>query len=417
MTISAVSWLVFNILSILVLGFYSMLEMACVSFNKVRLQYYVAKGNQRAIWLNSLLQNPSRLFGTTLIGVNLALVIGSECSREFYTAMGLNPNLAPFTQVLLVVIFGELAPMFAARHYSEHVAMLGIPLVYASSKVMEPLLWLISMTSKICNYFIGANSNEANLYLNQEELQKILEEQGEDNPLERDSAEFSAIAANIFSVRKKTVKQIMEPIATVSSLPSNATIKDMEKLLTKTGAAYIPIVSHDPSSIVAIAYPRDAIRASKTHRVREYARPPWFVSETTTMMHLLKQFRTNNESVAFILDKAGKTIGLVQLSGVLEEIFGKISYSAPLKSKSSQKLMIIDKTFPGKMTIGEFNAQFGVLIGQDPTMTLSDLMTSELAHHPQKGESVFIAPFSFTVKEASLMEVKTVSISTSIYND
>ena len=60
---SAVYWLIFNLLSIIVLAFYSMLEMACVSFNKIRLQYYVSKGNKQAIWLNYLLQHPSRLFG------------------------------------------------------------------------------------------------------------------------------------------------------------------------------------------------------------------------------------------------------------------------------------------------------------------------------------------------------------------
>ena len=73
METSAIYWFIFNIFSIIVLAFYSMMEMACVSFNKIRLQYYVSKEYKPAIWLNYLLQHPSRLFGTTLIGVNIAL--------------------------------------------------------------------------------------------------------------------------------------------------------------------------------------------------------------------------------------------------------------------------------------------------------------------------------------------------------
>ncbi len=119
--------MILNFLSIIMLAFYSMTEMACVSFNKVRLQYYVSKGMKRAIWLNALLQHPSRLFGTTLIGVNIAMFFGSEFSRQFYSSIGLNPDWSPLTQVILVVIFGELAPMFAARRYPEHVSILGIP--------------------------------------------------------------------------------------------------------------------------------------------------------------------------------------------------------------------------------------------------------------------------------------------------
>src|SRR5262245_63138653 len=113
-----------------------MIEMASVLLNLVRLHYYVSKGEKRAVLFNELLNYPSRLFGTTLIMVNSATVFGSEFSREFHEAIGLSPDLAPLTQVLLVLIFGELSPMFAARTHSEHMALLGIPLLYASAKIL-----------------------------------------------------------------------------------------------------------------------------------------------------------------------------------------------------------------------------------------------------------------------------------------
>ena len=127
------SWKYFFLLiliSVLVEGFFSMLEMACVSFNRVRLQYYVSKKNRRAIWLSSLLKNPARLFGTTLIGVTTALQFGSECARRFYISLDLSPDWAPLSQVIIVLIFAELAPLFAARRYAENVVMLGIPIIF-----------------------------------------------------------------------------------------------------------------------------------------------------------------------------------------------------------------------------------------------------------------------------------------------
>ncbi len=410
---NALIWLICNIVSIMFLAFYSMLEMACVSFNKVRLQYYVSKGYKRAIWLNYLLQNPSRLFGTTLIGVNIGLVVGSECSREFYAAIGLSPDLAPLTQVILVVIFGELAPMFAARHYAEHVAMLGVPLVYLSAKLMTPLLWCVSLVSKLGNFLVGGKEADANIYLSQEELQKILEEHSDELSPDSDSAEFSAIATNIFSLRNKDLRQVLEPLDIYEALPSNATIVQAEALLTKTGLNYIPLYNRDITNIIAIAYPRDMLRAAEKHRVRDYARPPWFVPETASLLQILKQFRTNNESVAIVLNKHGKGVGIIHLNDVLEEIFGEISYAPEPKTALQQKkLMLIDKTFSGDMTVGDFNAQFDVLLDQDPTLSLSDLITNTLGHHPEKGESIYISPLELTVKETSLLDVKTISIST-----
>jgi CBS domain containing-hemolysin-like protein len=413
MDYSAFYWLLFNFLSIVVLAFYSMLEMACVSFNKIRLQYYVSKGNKQAIWLNYLLQHPSHLFGTTLIGVNIALVIGSECARQFYASIGLSPDLAPLTQVILVVIFGELAPMFAARHYPEHVAMLGVPLLYASAKIMSPILYVVGLISKISNLVSGAHKDEANIYLTQEELQKILEEQTDESPGGSESAEFSAITSNIFDLRGKNVRQVMQPLSIANALPANATVEQLEHLLNKNGADFVPLYYREISNIVGIVYPRDALRATEKKRVRDYAWSPWFVTETTPMMQILKQFRTNSENVAFIINNQGKAIGLVTLADVLAEIFGKMSYALTQETQSHlKKLMLIEKTFPGDMTVGEFDKHYHFMLDQDPSVTLSELMAGRLGRHPEKGDSVYISPFELTVKEATLREIKTITIST-----
>lgn len=411
MSSSAVAWFLFNILSIIILASYSMLEMACVSFNKVRLQYYVSKGSKRAIWINDLLQNPAKLFGTTLIGVNIALVVGSECSRQFYAALGLSPDLAPLTQVLLVVIFGELAPMFAARHYAEHVAMLGIPIIYASSKLMTPLLWGVSQVTTLCNKLLGIKESTGNIYLTQEELQKVLEEHTEEESSEAEGEEFSAIAANIFSIRHKDIKKIMEPLTNLPMLPASANVKQMEILMSTINVDNVPLYNKDPSNIIGVAYPRDLLRASEHHKLRNYSRPPWFVSETATLMQILTQFRTNNESAAIILNHAGRAIGRITLDDILEEIFGKVKY--PYKKHGiEENLMLIEKKFPGETTVAEFYDQYTILLDKDPSLTLSDLITKRLGHHPEKGESIYIAPFELTVTETTLVDVKTISIST-----
>lgn len=413
MELSAIYWLLLNFISIIMLAFYSMLEMACVSFNKIRLQYYVSKGNKQAIWLNYLLQHPSRLFGTTLIGVNIALVIGSECAREFYSAIGLSPDLAPLTQVILVVIFGELAPMFAARHYPENVALLGMPLLYASAKIMSPILFIVSWITKLSNLVSGKNEAEENIYLTQEELLKILEEQTDEPSTSTESAEFGAITTNIFNLRNKSLTQAMRPLAADAALPSNATVEQMEHLLARTGGELVPLYHKEISNIIGIVYPRYTLRATENKRVRDYARSPWFVSETATMMQILKQFRTNNENVAFILNHQGKSIGYVTLSDVLSEVFGKASYARTRETQDHlKKLMLIEKTFPGEMTVGEFDKQYHVLLDQDPTLTLAELIEGRLEHTPEKGNTIYIAPFELTVKETTLRDIKTVSVST-----
>ncbi|MCB1112101.1 MAG: HlyC/CorC family transporter [Chlamydiales bacterium] len=405
----ALFWLLLNLTSVIALAFYSMLEMACVSFNKVRLQYYVSKKNQRALWLNKLLQNPSLLFGTTLIGVNVATVIGSECAREFHSAIGIDPNWAPLSQVIIVVIFGELAPMFAARCYPEHVAMLGIPIIYASSIVMSPIIWMLSVFSRWVSYFIGGAESDPNLYLSQEELQQILEEQDEEHTQASDNTEFNAIAANIFRLRGKTVKEVMLPINSIPLLASNAIVKQMKNLLQRTGADWVPIYYRQHSNIVAIAFPRETVKAPDNKRVRDFARSPWFITGHTKLTEVLKQFRSNNENVAVVLDDTGAAIGVITLDDVIEEIFGKAK-GEPIKTEHSGQVFLIERTFPGNMLVKDFNLQFGVVLSLEVNLTLSELLQEVLGHPPEEGDVVSVGNFELGVKKSSILGVKRVSI-------
>jgi putative hemolysin len=290
---------------------------------------------------------------------------------------------------------------------------LGVFFIYASAKLMTPLLWIVGLVSKICHLIIGGSEEEANQYLNQEELQKILEEQSDEIPADNEIAEYSAIAANIFGLRRKDVRMVMDALNTVPLLPSNATVGQFTALLCKTDADFIPLYHRELSNIIGIVYPRDVLRGVDTRRVREYSRPPWFVAEAATIMQILKQFRLNNENIGVVLNHEGKAIGVVKLATVLAEIFGKMKYSGQKAgSKQEAMFMLIEKTFPGDMTVGEFQAQFGALLDKDASLTLSDLIHRSLGHLPERGESIFIPPFELTVKETTLRDIKTVTIST-----
>ena len=138
---SALSFLVLIVLSLIMQGFFAMMEIACVSFNKVRLNYYISKKRKRAEWVHFLIQRPALLFGTTLIGVNAALFIGSEAARRFYESLGMSPDIASITQIILVLIFAEISPMLAGRRYAEHVVLLGIPILFGFSVLFRPFIW------------------------------------------------------------------------------------------------------------------------------------------------------------------------------------------------------------------------------------------------------------------------------------
>jgi putative hemolysin len=386
-------------------GFFAMVEMACVSFNKVRLQYYVSKGSRRAIWLSKLLHQPGLLFGTSLICINGALQLGSECARRFYESMGLSPDIAPLTQVVIVLIFAEIAPLFAGRRYAEHAAMLGIPALYFCSILFRPLIWFLDGLCRWVHRFIGT-SQGAGLYLSREELQKILEEQ--------DHEEFNTVVTHIFSLKNRTAKEVMRPLRSVQGVPSICTVAEMRSLLTTHYSAFVPIYHKSPENIVAIAYPRDMLRQAENKKIRDYARPPWFITETDSIMAILRQFRRNNQSVAIVLNDKGLATGILTLDEIVDGIFGQADSWMSIEDTLLQTPhhVVVDRTFPGDTKIADFNARYRVHLDGQGAETLSELVVQLLGHPPAVGESVKVDQFELTVEEASLLGAKTISIRT-----
>lgn len=398
-------FLIIIIACLAVQGFFAMAEMACVSFNKVRLQYYVSKNNRRAIWLNDLLQHPARLFGTALICVNTALQVGSEAARRFYESINLSPDWAPLSQVFIVLIFAEIAPLFAGRRYAEHAAMISVPVLYVVSFILRPIIWLFDGFCRIVHRILGS-SQKAGLYLSREELQKILEE--------KDEEEFNTIASHIFALRNMTAKELMQPLSKTQLIPSICTVSEMRSLLNSRYSPFVPIYHKAPENIIAIAYPRDLLRLPESKKVRDYARAPWFITEKDSIMAILRQFRRNNQSVAIVLNEAGLARGILTLDEIIDEIFGLSDSWMSLEEMAPRiHHVVVDRTFPGDTRIEEFNKTYHVDLDSQGVETLEELVTKLLGHTPAVGEVVRIEQFELTVEEASLLGgAKSIAIRT-----
>ena len=403
MNSSPLFWFTITLACIAVQGVYSMLELAAVSFNRVRLEYYVSKKMKRALWLRYLLQKPSRLFGTVMLGVNVALQVGSQTAREFYSSVGLDPDLAPLTQVFMVVIFAEIAPLFAARRYPEHVVMLGIPLVYATSIIFAPLVWLITQFMNITFKLFGKTGESFELLISREELQKVLESHEEEN-------EFNIVIEGIFALKSLSADHVMTPLDKIDMIAASSTVGALRSKIGSSEQNFVPLFHKNPSNIVSIANVRDLVRLPDNKTLREFARPPWFITSTTKLMPILAQFRRNQQTVAVVLNPNGAAIGILTLDAIFEEIFGE--YPLEEEIKKTAYLPVIHRTFPGNTKIVDFNREYKTHLEAHGVETFAQLLVTLLDHPPTPGDAIVVDRFELIVEEASLLGIKSVTIVT-----
>lgn len=402
-------YLLLTLVFVVIQGIFAMLEMAAVSFNRVRLQYWVGQGKLRAKWLNYLLSKPTLLFGATLIGVNASLQMGSECSRRFYDAVGLSPDWAPLSQIILVLIFAELAPMFAGRRHAEHAAMLGVPILYVFSWVLRPVIWLFDLLCQGINWLIRSPVKEKS-YLSREDLLHMFEKREEE---QRPAKEINTIAGNLFALKGKVAKDLMSPIDQIQMVPSFCAVGEVRTLLNYSYTSFLPIYQRDPRQVLGIVYPRDLLRLSEEKKVRDYARGAWFITEASSILHILKQFRKNNQSIAVVLNDAGHAVGFLTLDDIIDSIFGRADDWEAFEDMAPRSHhVIVDRTFPGDMHIKDFNRKYHVHLDPTGAQTLEELVEKTLGHPPEKGESIHVDQFELSVEDIPLIGPKKIAVRT-----
>ena len=201
----------------------------------------------------------------------------------------------------------------------------------------------------------------------------------------------------------------MQPLIQVPALSSNASVDQLKALLRRPDVNYVLVYHRDITHIVGVIHPRDFIRSTKIKRLRDYAEAPWFITQNTKVMQILHEFKRNNRQLGIVLNEQGHAIGVISLTHLIEEIFGKTGI---IKADSALGSIIIDRTFPADLLVADFNTQFDVVLSEEGNITLGELVEKTLGHHPEEGESITLYPFELTVKEVSLTDVKTITVTT-----
>ncbi|MBM3195119.1 MAG: DUF21 domain-containing protein [Chlamydiae bacterium] len=397
-------FLVFTILCLVFQAFFAMMEMAIVSFNRVRLQYFLVRGSKKAKWISRMLLDPTRLFATTLVGVNTALQIGSECSRRVYASYGLDPDLAPLTQILFVLIFAELAPLFAARRHPESVAMLGIGPLYLLSMVMRPLTWVLGKFLQLIDTIFGKDKGHAP-FISKEELQKAIESLEEKHAVS-EKEEFNHLIHAIFGLKSRTPRDFMTPLNHVEMIPTGTRIKDIKRLIRDKNIEHLPVFYHQRHTIVGIVSTRNLLKSQDDARCDLYMQDAWFIPENESLFKVIEGFRKNGQPLAIVVDITGLSVGVIHLDQILQAMF------LSEKDLGSIGHILIDRSFDPYKEVSKINLEFNLDLPTEYGDTLIEMMEEVLRHRPQTNEIVRLKNLELTYKEGDLLGDSRVHIRT-----
>ena len=184
-------------------------------------------------------------------------------------------------------------------------------------------------------------------------------------------------------------------------LDIEAPYDELLALVIATGHSRFPAYERKRDNVIGILMAKDLLKLQRAPELnlRTLLRPAVFVPESKGLNELLRDFRSNRNHLAIVIDEFGNTAGLLTIEDVLEEIVGEIEDEFDEKDSESSIYTLADggHRVAGDATIHAVNAAFGTLLPEGDFDTIGGLVAQELGHVPRRGEAVEIGSLRFAV--------------------
>ena len=198
-----------------------------------------------------------------------------------------------------------------------------------------------------------------------------------------------------------TAGDVMVPSPHMDLLDIDAPYEEMLHVIIHTGHSRFPVFEERRDNIIGVLMAKDLLKLqrSPTLSLKTLLRPAFFVPESKALNELLRDFRTNRNHIAIVIDEFGHTAGLLTLEDVLEEIVGEIEDEFDENDAESSIYTLADgsQRVAGDATLAAVNESFDVLLPTDEFETIGGLVAHELGRVPRRGEAVTIGGLVFSV--------------------
>ena len=400
-------------LSLLGQGFFAGSEMGLISFNRIRLRHLIEKGDARAVLIQRFLDQPQTLFGTTLVGVNILVVVGSTIASDLVDTHVTSSDswgslIATAGMLPLVVMFGQIIPMSLFRSHSTALVRLSVSSLRRAYWILLPAVQAATFVSRNVAGLFGGGIRRMSPFSTRDELRLLLEGRSEKEFLHKDGLNM---LRRVFDLQATNASEVMVPLIEVTATPIESSVNEVIGLMKKSGFSTIPVYRERVDNIVGTVSAAELMgMEGSLPTLDDVVEKPFVVPETKPVDDILLEFQGRGERFAVVVDEYGGVSGILTMEDIIEEIVGEIADeyegSVPERVSTRKGKLVIE----GRMTIREFNEEFSTAIPDDKAETIGGLLTVLAGRVPQPGEKNQCFDMEFEVLEASDRKVFKLAI-------
>lgn len=413
------------ILSLLFSAFFSGMEIAYVSSNKIHIEIEKKQENFLANILTRLTVRPSKFIATMLIGNNIALVIYGffmgdllvewfqlmlPTQSAFFNYMLTDLSLLSQTIIstLIILITAEFLPKVFFQIYSNtFLKLFAIPayIFYVLfSLVSEFVIWISDVVLK---KFFKTEGDRVQLAFTRVELGHYISEQMQTVEEEDELDNEIQIFQNALEFAEVKAREVMVPRTELVGVELHDTTKSLNELFTETGLSKILVYKDTMDDILGYVHSFDLFKKPKS--IKSILMPVEFVPETMLINDALNVLIKKRKSIAVVLDEYGGTSGIMTIEDIVEELFGEIEDEHDSTELLEEKIDDKKYKFSARLEVDYLNETYKLDLPESENYeTLGGLIVNSTEEIPQQNDKVRIDNFQFTILEVSNTKIDLV---------
>jgi len=366
-----------------------------MAINRYRLKHLVKEKNRSARRVTKLLERTDRLLGVILIGNNFTHTLATAIATVIAIRIWSESAVLAVTvfMTIIMIIFAEVMPKTIAALKPESIAFPASYFLKPLSKILSPLVTLVTLVSNGITKLIGINLNDAeNEELKPEELRTLLQ-------TSRVPKRQENMLMGIFDMDSLSVNDVMIAKNEIEGINIKDDIEDIVKNLNVLRYTYIPLYKDtidNISGFISSNKKADFLSLDKPSKtsLKNFIQDPLFIPENTPLNTQLANFQLENKRVGLIVDEYGDIEGLITLTDILEIIVGEIT------SDTLEKMDIMpqaDGSFmlEGSMMIRDINKRINWELPTNGPKTLSGLILETAQSIPESNVGIKIGEYRF----------------------
>ena len=415
------------IVMLLLSAFFSGMEIAYVSSNKIHIEIEKKQGDFLAKILTRLTAKPSKFIATMLIGNNIALVVygflmgdvlvawfQSKLPTDYQVLNYLLTDLSLLIQTIISTIIILITAEFLPKVFFQIYANSFLKIFAFPAYLFYLLFWFLSsfiiwISDKVLKTFFKTDGDNVELAMTKVELGNYITEQMQ-SVEEHDEVDSEIqIFQNALEFSEVKAREVMVPRTEIIAVDVKESVKNISTMFIDSGLSKILVYQDSIDDILGYVHSFELFKKPKS--IKSITLPVVFVPATMLVKDVLNILTKKRKSIAVVIDEYGGTAGIMTVEDIVEELFGEIEDEHDSVELTEEKIDDHHFKFSARLEVDYVNETYKLNLPEGENYeTLGGLIVDEAEEIPQEGNIVTIGVFKFKILEVSSTKIDVVEL-------